>query len=148
MNRYKLRKWHMRGRATCSGFTLLDVLIALAILAIFTAIALPGYESFTDQGRRAEAVNSLQQIMQHQERFFLNNLTYTTTIADLGFIANPLEYYNITAGTCDGGLNIARCVELTATPIAGHAGDGNITLNSLGEQGATGDAAAANVWGH
>lgn len=130
--------------ARVQGFTLLDALVALAIVAIFTAIAFPSYEAIAKQGRRADAVRELQDVMQQQERFFLNNMTYTTDLTALGYASSPLtsddEFYSIGASVC--GASIAQCVELTATSVDGS--DGTITLDSQGNRGGTGGA--EEVW--
>ena len=134
----------LRSSRRQSGFTLLDVLVAVAIVAIFTAIAFPSYEAIAKQGRRADAVRELQDVMQQQERFFLNNMTYTTDLTELGYASNPLtsddELYSIGASAC--GASIAQCVELTATTIDGS--DGEITLDTQGNRGGTGGA--EDVW--
>lgn len=135
--------------ANQAGFSLLDALITVAIIAIISSIAFPSYESSTKKARRSDAIQDLQGIMQQQERFFLNNMRYTADLTELGYAADPYisedEFYSISAAACAGAL-VVRCVNLTAQPRGGHSGDGDITLNSRGEEGATGDAAAADAW--
>lgn len=132
------------------GFTLLDALVTIAIVAILTAVAFPSYEAMAKQGRRSDGMAVLQEVMQQQERFFLNNMTYSTDLTALGYAANPLitedELYSVAAAACGGG--IARCVQLTATPRGAHAGDGTLIFDSAGNKNATGDALDANAWGH
>ena len=150
MKRSKLENIAISLSTRQHGFTLLDALVTIAIVTILTAVAFPSYQAMAKQGIRGDGVSTLQEVMQHQERFFLNNMTYTTDLTALGYDTSPLvsddEYYSVAASVCGG--SIARCVQLTATPRGSHAGDGAITLDSAGNKGAAGDALAADIWGH
>ncbi len=77
------------------------------------------------------------QLMERQENFYRDNLTYTTSLTALGYPSNTIESetgrYQISAGTC-AGSNIRRCVLITGEPQNKQAADdtGNLTLNSRG----------------
>ncbi|MFK8020179.1 MAG: type IV pilin protein [Pseudomonadales bacterium] len=131
------------------GMTLIELMIAVAIVAILAAVALPSYDNFVKKSRRSDAASQLMQIMQQQERFFLNNMTYTTDLSDLGYtlsgggVESESGFYRVTGGTCTGAP-ITRCVQLTGTALAAQDGDGDMTLNSRGEKTHDGDEG----WGH
>lgn len=133
------------------GFTLVELLVVVAIVGIIAAVALPSYQESVKQTRRSDAIGELLQLMQVQERYFINNGTYTTDFTDIGFgsatATSENSLYTISASACNGG--ITRCVLLTATPDStkSMSGDGNITFNSRGEKDATGAAATADAWG-
>ena len=59
-----------------SGFTLLELLIAMVVLAIVTAVAMPMFQDSVRKSRRADAMAALTQVMQAQERFRANNAGY------------------------------------------------------------------------
>ncbi|MRI33713.1 hypothetical protein EOPP23_12020 [Endozoicomonas sp. OPT23] len=120
------------------GFSLIELMIVVAIIAIISAIAIPSYTDYVTRSRRSEAIATLLQIMAQQERNFTEQLTYQTDLTLLGYSASPVitdnSYYSITAQTCTGSpaLPITRCINLLATPQGSQLGDGNITIDSRG----------------
>ena len=122
------------------GFTLMEVMIVVAIIAIIVAVALPSYQQQVLRTNRTDGWAMMHKMMQHQERFFTNNLTYTTNLTQLGYgsatnVATPEGRYTIAAAACGGG--ITECVQLTATaqaPQTNDTSDGgpHLSLNSLG----------------
>ena len=77
------------------GFTLIELMVTVAIIAILAAIAYPSYMDSVRKSRRTDAKNALTQAMANMERFYTENNTYVTTIC--GGI--PL----ICPGSCSGG---------------------------------------------
>ncbi len=71
------------------GVTLVELMIVIVVLGILVAIGYPGYQEFTARARRSEAISALLQVATNQERFYLNNQTYTTDLTNLGFEASP-----------------------------------------------------------
>jgi type IV pilus assembly protein PilE len=69
------------------GITLLELLIVLVIIGIMAAIAYPNYRQYAARAKRNEAKAALLLIAQNQERFYLQNNTYTTDMTQLGFAA-------------------------------------------------------------
>ena len=78
MNTLLMRK-HMR------GVTLLELMIVVVIISILTAIAYPSYRQYVARAKRNEAKAGLLQISTLQERFYLQNNSYTTDLTNLGF---------------------------------------------------------------
>lgn len=91
-----------RSRPRAHGFTLVEVMIVVAIIGILASIALPSYTRYVAQARRTEAQTALMDLAQRQERWRVNHASYGN-YNDLGF-TETLDYYafsveNVTATT-------------------------------------------------
>lgn len=69
------------------GITLVELMIVVVILGILAAVAYPNYRQYAAKAKRNEAKAALLQIATLQERFYLQNNTYTTDMTKLGFAA-------------------------------------------------------------
>jgi prepilin-type N-terminal cleavage/methylation domain-containing protein len=58
------------------GFTLIELMIVLVVIAILTAVALPAYTNYVTRGKLAEAVSALSDGRVKMEQFFQDNRTY------------------------------------------------------------------------
>ncbi len=99
------------------GMSLIELVIVVGIIAILGAIVYPSYMDSVVKTRKTDGIAMMTKVMQAQERFFVNSLTYTTDLRNLGFAdaANlPSEegYYLISAAACGDG--ITSCVNITA----------------------------------
>lgn len=118
------------------GFTLIELMIVVAVIGILVSIAYPSYQSSVTKARRSDGMSTLLNIMNAQERNFTMNNVYTTDMSSLGFTVNAGEvvsensFYRISASFCTSGDS--SCVILTAAPQGGQANDGNLTYNSVG----------------
>lgn len=100
-----------------SGFTLIELMIAVAIVGILAAIAYPQYVEYVRKGRRAECRSALLVGSQKMEKFYSNNNQYPTTLAAAAISNNSNELSPNPAGTLNAGAscNIA-IVALSVTP--------------------------------
>jgi type IV pilus assembly protein PilE len=71
------------------GFTLIELMIVVAVVAIIAAIAIPSYNSSVIKSKRAIGKAELLDVLSRQEQFFVNNKGYATDLTALGFVANP-----------------------------------------------------------
>lgn len=71
------RSWPRHGRST--GFTLIELMITVAIVAILAAIAYPNYRDYVIRGQLVDATNGLSALRANMERYFQDNRTYAST---------------------------------------------------------------------
>lgn len=120
-------------RACQRGFTLIEILIAVAILALLTAIALPQYNSYVARGARTAAQTVMMDMASKQEQYLLVNRTYGSASAVLGtgyaLPSNISGKYDFTITTA---LSPEPTYLITFTPKGGHAADPTLTLNNAG----------------
>lgn len=147
----------MRSTKLMHGFTLIEVMITVAIVGILAAIALPSYNSAVLKGRRAQARTELVSLLQQQERYSTQQNTYldftntggTTSPASVPFKTfsgdSPTSgHYWMSAGTCDAALTIKECVRVTATPKVADTEVGELSMTSNGQKACTGTASTSN----
>jgi type IV pilus assembly protein PilE len=131
------------------GFTLIDLVIAVAIVAILLRIAFPSYQAYIVRSSRQAAQSELVALANAQEKIYLNSSAYTSSVAG--------AYTGQSTGTGGLGVNMttkcgtanvskdcrytytlsnvtATTFTLTATPVTGttQANDGNLTITESG----------------
>lgn len=109
-----------------TGFTLIELMIVVAVLGIIAAIAFPAYADYVREGRRAEAVNGVGKYQMAQERWRAEHTTFGTAaqIFPAGTAPTSEFYTFTTTGTAT--------YTITAQPIGKMAGDscGNLVATS------------------
>lgn len=128
------------------GFTLIELMIVVAIIGIIAAIAYPSYRENVERTRRTTAQADLLELAQWMERRYSNGFDYRDAGNDpaLPFTQSPQNgtaFYNISFSAAVG----RDTYTLQAVPTAAQAGDdcGTLTLDEQGNQGA---ALAAGCW--
>ncbi|MGY5452298.1 type IV pilin protein [Agarivorans sp. MS3-6] len=76
------------------GVTLIELMIAVAIVAILAAVGYPAYTSFVVESRRAEAKKELSTLAVLQEQYYADNAEYSASLADLGLAGAGASSYN------------------------------------------------------
>ena len=123
-----------------SGFTLIELMITVAIVGILAAIAYPSYTQYVERARRNDAKAVLLEAAQYMERRFTENRTYAGSTLPTSLAKSPREgdtWFDISLGN----LGVTTYI-LTAAPKSGWipAKCGTLSLNQLGVKGvSTGD---------
>ncbi len=145
----------MQNKST-KGFSTIELMIALAVIAILTAFALPAYQDSVRKSARSVAKSELLNVLSRQEQYFVNTKQYTTDLSNLGYVANGF-YVNrkgdITAGSDSSSVYYIALASgasssafvLNATPQNAQTADSEcatITLSSTGAESATGPSGA------
>lgn len=128
------------------GFTLIEMMIVVVILAILAAIALPSYQKYVLRSHRSEGQALLSEAAARQERYFAQNNSYASSAAALNmtsYVAG-LQYYGLAISNVS-----ASTYTLTATATGSQARDSEcltLTLDQAGTRGATGTGTASSCW--
>ncbi len=124
------------------GFSLIELMIVLAVVAILAAISYPSYQESIRKSRRADAQAALQGFAQAMERFYTTNGTYigaaanggTTGVPEIFSTKSPIDgadiFYNLKIHSASANTYV-----VAAEPVNVQAGDGIQLLKSTGARG-------------
>ena len=129
------------------GFTLIEVMVVVAVIGILSAIAFPGYKEYVSKARRAEVRTVLLEASQWMERHYTENMKYDsntagTAVADL-FPSNlklsPRE------GTPAYNINVSAAAARTYTVTATRSSTGAMSTDKCGDFQITNTGVKSNV---
>lgn len=126
------------------GFTLIELMITVAVIAILAAIAIPSYQAQIRKSRRAEAQAHLMALSGRQQQFLVDTRAYADTLAGIGIAAPPnvangyVLTMNVPAGATPPSFTI------TATPQGDQVSEpcGTLSITNTGAR----TAATSGCW--
>ena len=125
-------------RSASAGFTLIEVMITVAIIGILAMVALPSYRDYILRGHLADASNGLATIRAQMERHFQDNRTYATVTT----AATPAVTFTTPCAAMDSVVatqpNSARVFNLFVVSCSGTPTGTAFTLQALGSGAVTG----------
>ena len=148
------RPWLAARASAAAGFTLIELMIVVTIVAILAAIALPAYRRYALQANRTDAVRALTsnaQILQrcYSQYFSFTNATCTAVLAT----SSPNGYYTIANAETDAAAGVPATFTLTATATGAQTADTtckSFTLTQTGQESALSSSNAdesTTCWG-
>ena len=147
-------------RCSSSGFTLIELIIAIVVISVLTSLALPVFFDSIRKSRRSEAFTAINAVQQAQERWRANNAMYASDLTSaaptgLALSATTPKYYAIAlANTSATGYDV------TATAVSGttqaedkdcallglRMAGGNMTYAGAGPSGSLSYSATNKCW--
>ena len=127
------------------GFTLIELMIVVAIIGILAAIAYPSYDEYVKRGNRTEGQAFLSDVAAREARYFSQNNKYITAVGDIAKLGlsganSPTSKYTLAIATVadDGGYTLTANQQFNDTKC------GNLSLNALGEKDRSGSGKSVN----
>jgi type IV pilus assembly protein PilE len=154
---HKTRASLHAARRHAAGFTLIELMIAVAIIGILVKLAYPAYTQSVLKSHRAEAKSALLDLASREERYFSTTNQFTASAPQLGYASTASWPLTVQAGSSSYyTLSVAVDTTVsapnftaTATAVNSQVKDTkcmNFTLNQAGVQTVSGTDSAANCW--
>lgn len=120
------------------GFTLVEVMIVVAIVGILASVAYPSCVSHVTQSNRAEAQRELVRIANLQEQYFVDQRAYTANMTQLGLAADPYVTdtgnYHIDATLSDNNTKFTLTATAKGTQLSNDSSCSSITITETGKR--------------
>jgi len=127
-------------KSSQKGFTLLEIMIVVAIIGILASIAMPAYTDYVKKGKAAEATATLASLRVQMEQYFQDNRTY------VGGPCAPTSGAKFFAYTCSVAASATTYTLQAAGSSAEDMGNFNFTVNQDNAKTSTYDGTSGNCW--
>ena len=127
------------------GFTLVELLIVIAVLAIVVAVGYPSYLEQVKKSRRAEGMGQLLELADRMERAYADNGTYPSAISEVYVATTDGGFYTLSIVTAN---NVSFTVSAAPTSLGKQNEDKckTFTLTSLGDKSVTDSSLNSYCW--
>ena len=127
------------------GFTLIELMIVLAILSIIVAVGYPSYMEHIKKSRRAEGMGQLLELADRMERAYSDTSTYPTSVSDVYVATTDGGFYTLSIVSAN---NVAYTVSAAPTSLGRQNDDKckTFTLTSLGQKSISGSVPNSQCW--
>jgi type IV pilus assembly protein PilE len=119
--------------------SLVEIIVVMLIIAILGIVGLPSYRGYMERAQRTEAKDALLRLANNQERFYLQNNTYTTDVTNLGFEAGGYTSdgsYTVSVTAADRQGFTARATIAVSGGMGGDEDCGWFQIDAAGEKSA------------
>jgi len=123
-------------RKAPAGFSLLELMVTVAIVSLLAAIAYPSYTAFVMRSNRAAAQAEMMNIASLEQQYFLANKSYTD-LSGLG--SYQVSSQVSTRYDCSVAPTTTPSFTITCVPKGAQSGDGNLVIGSNGSRTRNGD---------
>jgi len=133
------------------GFSLIELIMAVAVVGILARIAYPSYVTYVLKSHRSEAINGLLELASREVRYYTTKNTYQTSMLQLGYSADPYPVASATSSSHYYDVSVASVsatgFTLKAVPVGNQVNDtcGTYTYTDLGVKG-IGSGTVSDCW--
>lgn len=128
----------MTSKRLAAGFSLVELMITVAVIAILAGIGYPSYTAYMKRGYRSQAQQLMTEIQSREVQYMLDARQYTATIGAGGLNISNKDGWTCAATCTNGKYTVAVTLQagpppgfmVTATPIGNQADDGIVYLNA------------------